>query len=859
MLQIWKKLVRSRRRDRLAARLHEELQFHVDQKIAAGQPVAQAWREVGNRARILELADDVWSLGRPEQLWADLRYAARTLPKSPVFFLLAVAGTALGVAAVTSVFSVADEALLRPLPYPESNRLVVVWDQLRKLGLSRFPVSNANYLDYRAQTAVFEDLAAFSPRALMVSVGDRAQRVAGMQASANFLPLAGGSLELGRWFDPPENHSAQAHVAVLSHEFWQARFGGSPEAIGATMRIDDTPFRVVGVLIPGFGFRVSGQTPDVWIPAALDPDPARSAGQLQALGRLSRSLTLAQARARMQVVAAGLKQRYRTGMGPHGEDGGYSIEVVPLREVLHGSTRPTLYAMVAAGTILLLLSLTNTALLWMGRTVARRREAAVRMALGASRLRVCRQRFFEALLPSLAGGVLALAVTAGALRLLNAAPHQDLANFGAFTVNYRVFFLSSAVILACVVCTSLALTRWVPLGPAEFAGRSESRARPVLLAIQVGLSCALLAPSLLLVSSLTALQRVDPGFRTAGLSTATGTLPPSYGNAAQIAAYYERVEERLAERLGPRNVTVAWRLPLSFGPGGDPFSIEGRVWGSSGAVPQFAHHLGVGREYFSLLRIPILEGRGFDPRDFSEATGAAVVNRTLARAFWPHESPLGKRIVMGAPQPGVAWLTIVGIVADVHSAGLSNPPLPQIYRPFSQYPARTASLIAGGAGALDHILAALDPEAPAYAVQTMEQHLAAALDQPKLRTTLFTAYGLLAFALAAFGVYSLATYAAVRRRREFALRSALGATARRLFGVMFMDTMKPAVYGAAGGLAGAYWLARAMAASLYATKPGEPRFYLAAGLLVLTAAALAGWLGGRRLWAIAPAEVLRCE
>ncbi len=786
----------------------------------------------------------------------DLRYALRVLRKSPAFFALAAIGTGLGAAAITTVLSVSDTALIGAMPYRDSARLVVVWDQLLKLGFARFPLSVANYLDYRAQNRAFEDIAAFEPRASTVMLADRAARVAGMRASANLLAVLGEPIALGRWFEPAENRAGRMNVVVMSHRFWR-RMGAPP--MGATLRIDEAPYIVAGVLREGFGFRLSGEAPEIWLPLPLDPPPARDAGSLRAIARLKPGVTLQQARSEIAVMAARFKQQYHTGMGPHGEDGGYQIAVVPLRKELFGAIQPTLYATTAASAVLLLLGLANTALLWMGRAAARRRDVMVRVALGASRTRVARQLVTEALVPSLAGGAFALLLTLAALHALNASPQPELSTVDRFTLDYRVFafalLLSTAAgaLFGALPLRSLFRHDAVALrqNRGGISDRGETRLRAVLVALQVGLSCALLAPALLLVQSLTALERVEPGFRTNGLLTAWVSLPAArYTSPAQIAGYYRRVPG-----------TVASTLPLALGPGGDPFSIEGRAYGASGTLPQFAHRISVGEHFFDLLHIPTIAGRPFEPRDFAATEPLALVNETLARAFWPRESPVGKRILMGAPRPGAPWMTIVGIVADIHSQALDRAPLPQIFVPFSQAPTRTAAVIVEDTAPadLERALHEIDPAVPAYAARSMQNHVAQSLQLPRLRTALFTSYGLLAFALAGFGIYSVAFYAAIRRRREFAIRAALGATSRRLLRDLLSGTLRPAGVGATLGLAGAYALARAMAAFLFGTTFQNPVAYCMSAVLVLSVAALAAWLGGRGLAETGPADVLRAE
>ncbi|HEY0421411.1 MAG TPA: ABC transporter permease, partial [Acetobacteraceae bacterium] len=638
-------------------------------------------------------------------------------------------GTLLGIASITSVLSVADRALLRPLPYGHSDRLVVISDQLLKLGLTRIPTSVANFLDYQAQTGVFEDVAAFQPDAMTVTAGERVERVTGMAASANLLDVLGSRVARGRWFLPGERG---AHLAVVADTFAKSRFGGAADPIGQSVRIEGQSFAIVGILPPGFAFRVSGDAPAIWIPAPMQPG-ARDATQVEVIGRLKAGHSPAEAAASMHVLAAALKRQYNMGNGPHGEDGGFDIAVTPLREELFGAARPTLFAVAGASAVLLLLAILNTALLWLGRAEVRRREAAVRLALGASRRRVGQQLVVEALLPSVTGGALALLVSAAALRAVRAASLPELAALDRVAVDYRVFGLAMLLSAAAGVLFGIVPLRALFRGGAEaealaqsrgeVAGRGEGRLRTVLIAAQVGLSCALLAPSMLLVRSLVELERVDPGFRTHGLLTASIRLPARL----DPERYARELAGRLHEWRGAA-AAVATRMPLQFRSGGDPFSIEGRAYGVSGTVPQFLHAMRVDENFMSLLRIPIVAGRRLEAADFTAgATPVAVINQTMARAFWPHETPLGKRILLGAPRPNARWMTIVGIAADIHTTALQAPPIPQMYGQLQEGPTRGFAVIVAEpvtAADLAGVLRSVDPDVPGYAVQTMEQRVA---------------------------------------------------------------------------------------------------------------------------------------
>lgn len=846
MSDFLRKLGRLRKRGELPDRIREEMEFHA----------ALSGGSIGRVGRIQEQTHEVWTFGALEHLWLDCRHAGRSLAKTPGFFALATVGTALGVAAITSVLSVADRTLVRPLPYANADRLVIVADQLHKLGLNRFPTSAPNFNDYRARTELFADLATFRGRAFAVSsTGDRVERVAGMVASPNLIQVLGVPLQRGRWWTDAERRS---DVVVVSPRFAQA----------AELRIDGRPFRVIGVVPPGFAFRTTGDPPEIWIPSTME-GTTRDATQFNVVGRLKPGVSPETAAAAMHSLAATLKRDFRAGMGPNGEDGGFDIAVVPLREELFGSSRTTLYALAAGSAILLLLALANTALLWLGRASSRRREAATRLALGAPRRRVAQQMIAEALLPSLAGGIVALGLSAAALRTVSAASVAELAAIDDLAIDYRAFALAMLLSALAGVLFGTVPLRSLFRGGAEAAAlahsrgeagnRREGRLGRVLIAVQVALACALLAPSLLLARSLAALEQVDPGFRTRDLLTAQVTLPPQ----TDPLRYADRLEAALVAWKGRGNAAITSDLPLSFGEGGDPFSIEGRAYGASGTLPQFAHSLRVTDGFFELMKMRLVAGRLLQPTDFAkEAPGACVVNETLARAFWGNDSPLGKRILIGAPRPNAPWMTIVGISADIHTGALSASPAPQIFRPLPRGPSRTLSIVVAQPATpaeLARVLRDADPGVPGYAVRAMDERVAASIQRPRFRTALFSAYGALAFLLAAFGIYSMATYAATRRLREFAVRSALGAPAGRSFRTLLAGTLGPAVVGGVVGIGGGYAIARAMSTLLFRTTPGDVAVYVVAIILVLAVAAGASAIAARPVLRISPAEVLRSE
>jgi len=803
----------------------------------------------------------------------DAVYAWRALRRSPGFLLAAVVGSGLAIGAVTAVFSVVDAALLRPLPYPDSERLVVVWDQLRTLGFTRFPVSIPNLLDYRRER-VFERIEAWTPGSVTVRMGERARRLEAGRATAGLLALLGALLGdrpvLGRWFVEGENLPGRGGVAVLSDAAWRRWFDGDLSIVGRRILIDEEPYEVVGVLPGRFRFLPAGsEEPEVWLPLEIRNDTDRNRAAVRAIARLADGVTLGQAASRMRELGKLLARDERVGMGPNGEDGGFSISVTGLREELYGAARPALYAVGGATLVLLLMGCANTAFLWLTRGSGRRREAAVREALGASVARLVQHRMVEGALVALGSGAVGLALAWLAVRGLQGSRIGELPALGAVRLDWRVLVFTTVVSGAIgVLCSVLPVWRIRREGQLSnrsvTAGVGESRTQSGLIVAQAALTCTLLVAALLLGRSFIKLLEVDPGFRSAGLVTAQVSLPTRYREPAQISQYYRRLMEQLETRLGAGAATLTSRLPLSFGPGGDPFSIEGRPFRTNGPVPQMTHMQAVGGgSYFPLMRIPVVAGRVFDDRDFAGEGLVAVISRRLAEGFWPGRSPLGERIVLGAPRPGARWATIIGVVGDIRTESLTREIVPQIYFPYQRSQARSMAVVVKGTDAaveeMRRAVSAVDSGSALFGVATMEERLALSVSGPRLRVLLLGGYTMLAFALAVFGVYSLMSYSVACRTRELAVRVAVGATARGVVTMLLGQALRLVAAGAACGLLIAVALSRVLRTLLFGVSAVDGPSYLLSALVVVvvcTAAALApAWRATR----VAPARVLLGE
>jgi putative ABC transport system permease protein len=805
----------------------------------------------------------------------DVRYALRWLVRNPGFTSIAIAALALGIGANTAIFSVVNAALVRPLPYPDASRLTIIWDRLSKLGLDEFPVSYANYLDYKRASRAFEDVAAFSYTEFNLTTAEHAERVPGMRVSANLLPMLGAAAAAGRLFTPEEDEPGRRNVVVVSDALWRRRFGADPNLLGRIVTMDGTAFTVVGILQPGFSFSAGSlDPPEVWAPVVLPPDPSRTAGALELIARLKSGVTIEQARADMQAVASGVEERFHPYRGPHGEDAGYGVTVIGLRDQLYGGMRRGLLVLLGAVGLVLLIACANMANLLLARTAERRREIAVRKALGAGALRLARQLLTESLVLSLAGGVLGLALAFWGVDMIRALMPAGLPHLDKIPVDGRVLGFTLVVSLATGLLFGLAPAlhgSGTDLGEAlkqaghrSTAGARSGRLRQLLVVGEIALSLVLVIGAGLLLKSFSRLLSVNPGFRTEKLITARISLAENqYRENHRIAAFYRDLVERVRALPQVGSASVVSRLPLTGGPGGDPFSIEGRPYDTHGKTPQVVNQQAVGRDYFRTMQIPLVAGRPFGER---EPEPAVIVNETMARGFWPGQYPIGRRILLGAPRPGAPWLTIVGVVGDVRNSRLDVQPLPQMYVPLDQSPELSMALVVRTTGDISGVirsvrrqLFALDPNQPLYDVKTIEQRLESSVAQPRFQAVLLGIFAALALVLAAVGIYGVIAQSVVHRTHEIGIRMALGAESGSVLRLVLMEGMALAVAGIALGLAGTLALGRMLASLLYEVTAFDPVTFGCAAALLAAVAFAACYVPARRAARVDPMIALRWE
>jgi putative ABC transport system permease protein len=875
------------RKARLEQDLDDDVRAHLEmlteENLRKGMEPEEAryaaMRQFGNVTQMKEECRDAWGVRVINELAQDVRYGLRQLRRNPGFTAVAVVTLALGIGANTAIFSVVDAALLRPLPYQDSDRLVMVWNQLNRLGLNRFPASYADYYDYKAANKVFDDIVAFEPAHLDLVGGDQPERLFGVRTSANLFSLLGVKAEIGRTFVSEDNQPGRNNV-VLSDSLWRRRYGANPAVVGQAITLDGNLYTVVGVLPRTFRFSVGSTVyPDVWLPIAFHPDPQRETAGLQLIARLRPGVSPAQALASMKAIAAGLEQQFHLYRGPHGEDAGYDVTIVPLREQVFGGLRGGLLIMLGAVGFVLLIACANVSNLLLVRGTTRRKEISVRAALGASRLRLSRQLFTESLLLGLGGAAAGLILARWGIQVLMVLSPNDASRLLFVHMNApELAFVAGLALLTTIVFGLVPALQSSKMnlnsalgagGRGATAPASHNRLSRTFVVGEVALSLILLAGAGLLLTSLMRLVKVNPGFNPENVATARVSLPDTeYREGARVAAFYGQLLARLQGLPEVQSAGLTSLLPLADEVYRNPFSIEGRQWRAHGAggVPQIANFQAVSPGYFKALQIPLMEGRLFSEQDGPDQVPAAIISRTLARGFWPNQNPIGQHVMMGAPRPGAPWLTIVGVVGDVHAGGLDSEPIPQVYAPQNQHPSHTMALVvrtsSGTAQVMPvvrSIVHALDPNRPLYDVSSMDTALAQSVASRRYNALLLALFAALALLLSAIGLFGTVSYSVSQRTNEIGIRMALGAEKGDVLRMIVGQGLRLALIGVAIGIAGALALTRFLASLLYGVKPTDPLTFIAVSLILIAVALLACYIPARRASKVDAMVALRYE
>lgn len=836
----------------------------------------------GGLEQTKEAIREARSLPFVEVLAKDLSFAARVLRKSPGFSILAILALALGMGAASAVFSVANAVLLRPLPFPAADRLVLVRQRVLKIGKEPLRVPAPDSVVY-CSSSVFETCATVSAQLYDISGGAAPEQVAGERVSAGLFAMLGAAPLVGRVFDAAEEHAGRKLV-VVSYGYWVSRLGRDPQAVGRRMLLNREPYEIAGVLPESFVFPRKGmigeQPAAIFTPLSLQPEERVTYVDnpgFTVIGRLRPAVTLARVQAEMALRAREIESQYpaemKRALPP---DFHPEALVTPMQEEISQGSQRLLGLLLAAVACLVSIACANVANMLLARGSARSREMAVRAALGASRLRIARQLLTESALLAALGAGLGLLVTWVATRWLAAFLPAEIPLSGPVAIDYRVLFFCAALALLtgilCGISPALALTRGDLGDPLKDSakgstgGRRAAVAFRILVLIETALALVLATGSGLLIRSFAALRASDPGFAPERVLTfAVNLAQAEYGARGAARSFYQRLLPRILAAPGVRAAAAASDLPYS-GNWGRVYHIEG----SAGGALLTANNSLVLGDYFQALRIPLRRGRTFTAADVEGAPLAVVVNETFARRYLPGADPIGRRFAPGTPKMRLPWLTVVGVVGDVKEASPERPAAPHVYVPYLQaegfsWTRRLKFIVRaeGDAAALGNSMraavAGLDAELPVTNIQTVAEILDERLSSRRVTMWLVTGFAVAALVLAGLGIYGVMAYSVGRRTAEIGIRLALGARPASIVRMVVFEGMRLVALGMAAGVAVSVALGRVMGSLLYGVSGLDLATYaVTAGVLGLVAL-VAHYVPARRATAGAVMEALRHE
>jgi predicted permease len=804
-----------------------------------------------------------------ETVAQDVRYALRTLRRCPGFTTTSVAVLALAIGANTSMFSVLNAVLLRPLPYRSPDQLTMLWTSRPGQNVREGRSAYWNFEMWRRESKSFADMAVFDGVSVTLTGTNEAEQISVARVSPNFFPLLGVQPFQGRSFSDEEAERRQ-RLALISYRFWQTRFGGSHDAIGASIELDGRPSRIIGVLPDGFQF--ARLDADVWEPHTMFPDwearrRVRGTDSWFVLGRLRPNVTIDQAQAEMSAIARRLDEQLPAS------DRNLGINVTPLSfQVTGPRARLALWLLASAVFCILLIAATNVASLSLARNAGRGREIAIRAALGASRARIVRQLLAESMTLAVLSGLLGLLIAEVGIRLILAFKPGDLARLNEIGLDPRVLGWALAVCLLTGILVGLApaitmargnFSSSVQGGGRSVAGGVAARGiRRALVITEFALAIILLVGAGLLIRSLWSIENVDPGFhpdRVLSMQLAS----PAFGTTAQLADFYDRVLERIQSLPGVEGAGIIGDFFIGNNPE--------QVLTTESDAGTISEQLRVRRDevstgFFKALGIPLLRGRLFSVSDGPDSPRVAIINDTLARRLWPGRDPIGKRVNLGRDS-GRRWFTIVGVVGNMRRQGLENEPIPQMFEPLAQSPSRHVTVLARTsmndslkmAATLQAAVRQVEKHALLYHVTTLENRLGAFLTERRLQTALLIGFSAVALLMAAIGIYGLIQYSIVARTHEIGIRVAVGAQAGEIFRMIMLEGLKLSLTGLGLGLLGALWLGRAGLSLLFGVSATDPLTFIAVSLLLTAAAAAACYFPARSAMNVDPIVGLRQE
>ena len=805
-------------------------------------------------------------------LWLDLSYAARMMLKQPGFTVVAVLTLALGIGANSAIFSVVNAVILRPLPFPNPEQLVMLWEVKTEQAMGQVfkgTASFSNFKDWREQNDSFADLTAYQQAGFSLQGKDTPERVAGATVTPNFFDVVGVGPQMGRALQEADGRPESPRVVVLSDRLWRQNFGAEGSILGKPITLSGQQYTVVGVMPPGFQF--PSPTTQIWTPLELTPDQSsnRDNHWLLVLGRLKPGVTLEQAQAGMSTIARRIEQQYpeiQTGRG---------VGLVALQEELVQFVRPALFVLLGAVGFVLLIACTNVANLLLARSAARRKEVAIRTALGAARGRLIRQFLTESLLLFVIGGGLGLLVSKWGVDVLVSWASAFLPRAGEVRLDGRVvaftllLSLLTGLIFGLVPAIQSSKTDvQTALKEGGNSGQSPrgNWIRSSLVVLEIAAALILLVGAGLLIKSFMQLLGTDPGLKPENVVTMGLTLPQSvYSTPQSRAAFYQQVLDRVAAGPGVEAAGVVKILPIQNS------GYNGKIWVEGEAAPEpgrepIAEYRAASPDYFRALGIPLVGGRFFNQQDRTEAIPVAIINEAFSRRYLRGRAPLGHRI----HKEETGWLTIVGVVGDVRQSGLTRAVMPEVYTPYSQPESATLtqgmSLVVRARGEPSELVASIrrsiqevDPNQPVHNVQTMQEVIYRSVSDRRLTMLLLTTFASVALFLAMIGIYSVMSYVVTQNTREIGIRMALGAQGRDVLKLVVGQGLMLILLGIMLGLMASLALTRLIRSLLFGVAATDPLTFVYVSLFLAVVALLACYLPARRATRVDPMVALRYE
>jgi predicted permease len=806
-------------------------------------------------------------------LWQDLRYGLRTLLKNPGFTIIAVVALALGIGANSAIFSVVNAVLLRPLPFKNPEQLVMVWENATHLGFPKNTPSPPNFLDWQRQNTVFTGMAAISERSFNLTGVGEPERLDGRRVSANLFDLLGVPALLGRTFVPDDDRPG-THVVLLSYSLWQRRFGSDPNVIGRAVTLNGESYTVIGVLprsvhLPGYG----NWNDQVWVPIAFNNEEITERGNhfLDVIARIKPAITLKQAQAQMETIAARLAKeypRYNTRIG---------ATVTPLHEELVGDMKPALLILLGAVGLVLLIACTNVANLLLARTAGREKEIALRLALGASRSRLTRQFLTESVLLALLGGCFGLLLALAGVHVLKTFVPATILQIQAINIDARVLVFTALIALLTGIVFGLApathsshsnLNDSLKEGGRDSAvGKKGNRIRGLLVIAEVAVSFILLIGAGLLINSFLHLRNLDPGFRTDHLLTMKVDLSElKYPDGERRSVFFDEVLRSVRALPGVQSVAVAGNLPFTYNGDSMGIAVEGIPDSPPDQWPDVIYRA-VGPGYFSTMGIPMIRGRDFTDQDKVDSKSVVVISEKTAQHYWPGQDPIGKRLKPGATTSNAPWREVIGVVKDVRQNDFIAQPKMQMYFTYRQLKDLAANALVvrtsvepmSLASSIRNAIWAVDKDQPVANIDTMDHIVSEAIARQRFSMLLLGIFAGLALVLAAVGIYGVMSYSVAQRTHEIGIRMALGARRADVLQMTVKQGLKLVGAGMMLGLVAAFLLTRVLASLLYGISATDPITFVGISLVLLAVAILASYIPALRATKVDPIIALRAQ